>query len=134
MPKRILFLSLLMSLLAVGIAACQPVAEIVKTPSTLSAAPTATAIKARPSSTVTAAPKPTNTPVPAVTPTATPSAAPSATPSATQKGATPTVRPTRSSGEPTPTRPWQIPEVQSADWAKGGEDAGLVIVEYGDYQ
>ena len=30
--------------------------------------------------------------------------------------------------------PWQIPELRESDWAKGAEDAGLVLVEYSDYQ
>jgi hypothetical protein len=34
----------------------------------------------------------------------------------------------------TPTPPWQIPELQESDWVKGGVNAGLVLVEYSDYQ
>jgi hypothetical protein len=35
---------------------------------------------------------------------------------------------------PTPTIPWQIPEIGVDDWVKGGADAGLTIVEYSDFQ
>jgi hypothetical protein len=34
----------------------------------------------------------------------------------------------------TPTPSWQIPGVGDNDWTKGSDDAGLVIVEYSDYQ
>lgn len=34
----------------------------------------------------------------------------------------------------TPTPPWQIPEVRDSDWSTGAEDAGLVIVEYSEFQ
>jgi hypothetical protein len=32
------------------------------------------------------------------------------------------------------TPPWQIPTLQESDWTKGAEDAGLVLVEYSDFQ
>jgi len=35
---------------------------------------------------------------------------------------------------PTPTTPWQIPNVQPDDWVQGGDNAGLTLVEYGDFQ
>lgn len=57
-----------------------------------------------------------------------------ATATQAQKSA-PTVKPaTGSKPEATPMPPWQIPEVRESDWTKGADDAGLVIVEYSDYQ
>jgi hypothetical protein len=41
---------------------------------------------------------------------------------------------TESKPEATPTPAWQIPEVREGEWTKGADDAGLVIVEYSDYQ
>ena len=87
------------------------------------------------------------TPLPTLVPTATPAAAtftpvvstPTPVPTASASPdleATPS--PTAESGSarlsPTPTVAWQIPEIQSDDWVKGGDGAGLVIVEYGDFQ
>jgi cell division septation protein DedD len=47
----------------------------------------------------------------------------------------PTATPaTVSKAEARPTPAWQIPEVRESEWTKGSEDAGLVIVEYSDYQ
>jgi hypothetical protein len=63
----------------------------------------------------------TATPVP----TATTPAVAEDTPSPVPKGAGPSA---------IPTVAWQIPEIQTDDWIKGGADAGLVIVEYGDFQ
>ena len=61
-------------------------------------------------------------------PTAVASPAPKDTPSPTPKVA-------RAKPSPTPTQPWQIPEIQPDDWAKGGgADAGLTLVEYSDFQ
>ncbi|UCC62494.1 MAG: hypothetical protein JSV36_17285 [Anaerolineae bacterium] len=80
------------------------------------------------------------TPLPTLVPTATPVVATS-TPlptDTTSPDLQATPSPTAESGEtrlsPTPTVAWQIPEVQSDDWVKGGDGAGLVIVEYGDFQ
>jgi hypothetical protein len=47
----------------------------------------------------------------------------------------PTVTPaTVSKAEARPTPSWQIPEVRESDWTEGSEEAGLVIVEYADFQ
>jgi len=35
---------------------------------------------------------------------------------------------------PTPTVPWQIPNIQPDDWVQGEANAGLTLVEYGDFQ
>jgi len=85
----------------------------------------------------TLAPSPTRVPATAV-PTATPvPAVPTAT-SASEIG--------QEEKEPTPTAgaeaaadapiepPWQIPTVSEKDWTKGTAGAGLVIVEYSDFQ
>jgi hypothetical protein len=75
----------------------------------------------------TATPVATATPVPA---TAT------AEPVATTAPNTPTATaaPAGQRASPTPIPPWQIPTVHSGDWAKGNPEAGLVIVEYSDFQ
>lgn len=104
MQKRLI--GLLGIVLAVGLAACN-------TP-----APTATA-----------APTPTLAPTSTPLPTATPSPTPATKPSAT---ATPTTAETGSS--PATPAGWQIPGIRGDDWAKGPESAGLVIVEYSDFQ
>jgi hypothetical protein len=87
---------------------------------------------------------------------ASPTLAPSATPQPTAAKATATpepVLPTATSvsevnkeEEPKPTAtqetapaaqtepPWQIPRVQESDWTHGADDAGLVVVEYSDFQ
>ena len=69
--------------------------------------------------------------------------APQPTATATQAAATATVA-QKSAPTATPAAasepgaeqmpPWQIPELRESDWAKGAEDAGLVLVEYSDYQ
>jgi len=67
---------------------------------------------------------------------------PEATPTGTKPAATQTATsappPTDSasggSSSPTPTPTWQVPLVQEDDWTIGSEDAGLVIVEYSDFQ
>jgi hypothetical protein len=64
-------------------------------------------------------------------PTATAAAAPTSPPEDTP---TPTKEPAAGRPVPTPTTPWQIPEVQPDDWVKGGADAGLILVEYSDFQ
>lgn len=113
MLKRLL---LLLGVLLLGglLLACQsPTPEPVSTPSR----PTATAVADTPTPEPTAKPA-TDTPVPE--PTATPQ--PENTPVAAGKPS------------PTPTTPWQIPEIQPDDWVTGGADAGLIIVDYGDYQ
>jgi hypothetical protein len=53
-------------------------------------------------------------------------AAATATP---EPAATPTAGPA-----PTPTVEWQIPQIREEDWVEGSADAGLVIVEYSDFQ
>jgi cyclophilin family peptidyl-prolyl cis-trans isomerase/protein-disulfide isomerase len=35
---------------------------------------------------------------------------------------------------PTPTVPWQIPELRTSDWIRGGANAGMILVEYSDFQ
>jgi hypothetical protein len=60
-------------------------------------------------------------------------------PTATQAQATATSAPTAtlaaaSKSAATPTPPWQIPGIKESDWTKGADDAGLVIVEYSDFQ
>jgi len=85
---------------------------------------------------------------------ASPTLAPTETPVSTSTSipvvptATLTVAKTPEKEEPKPTAttameadaavdaepPWQIPTVREEDWAKGGADAGLVVVEYSDYQ
>jgi hypothetical protein len=89
----------------------------------------------------------------AATPTLAPTAVPTATlvqaaPSATPVAKTPEeekTRPTATSAtEATPTTeastgeeaepPWQIPRVGEEDWTKGTAGAGLVVVEYSDFQ
>ena len=78
--------------------------------------------------------------------TATPTLEPAATatqaklePTATQVKPTATPAPTAtlataSGPAAAPTPPWQIPGIREDDWTKGSEDAGLVIVEYSDFQ
>jgi hypothetical protein len=99
--------------LLVGLVACRS-----PEPATLRVEPSATPVASTP------------TPV-ADTPTAVPTRKPSATPEATP---TSTREAEKRSTVPTPTRTWQIPEVQERDWVKGGADAGMVLVEYSDFQ
>lgn len=109
-------LFLLMGVLLLGglLLACQsPTSEPVSTPPQ----PTATQAADTPTPEPTAVPA-TDTPIPE--PAATP--LPKNTPVAAVKPL------------PTPTAPWQIPEIQPDDWVTGGADAGLIIVDYGDYQ
>lgn len=113
-------------LLLGGIVGCQsPVSEATPT----RPEPSATLVAETPT------PQPTATPV-ASTPTPQPTATqpvaqasplPEDTPAQTTKAASD--RPV-----PTPAPPWQIPEVQPDDWATGGADAGMVLVEYSDFQ
>jgi hypothetical protein len=51
-----------------------------------------------------------------------------------QESAPTTTPATVAKAEARPTPAWQIPEIREGDWTKGSEDAGLVIVEYSDYQ
>ena len=103
---------LLLGLLAVcGLVACgAPEAPTLEPEATATqsreTAPQPTATKAKAAATATLAQKnaPTATPAPASKPGA------------------------------VPTPSWQIPVLQESDWTKGGEDAGLVLVEYSDYQ
>lgn len=113
--KRIHKWAVVLALLLVGLAACQ------------SATPEATA----PPPTATATTVPTSTSVP---PTATPVPSPTATAtSGLPAEATPTRKPV-TEPEATPTRPWQIPGVMDGEHGKGNPDAGLVLVEYSDFQ
>jgi hypothetical protein len=87
-----------------GLVACRSTA----TP-TLEPAATATQAKVEATATQAKA-EPTATPAPTTTPAAASEPAAVATP------------------------PWQIPGIEEGDWTKGAEDAGLVIVEYSDFQ
>jgi hypothetical protein len=114
MFKRLFFLFGVLSL--VGLVACQS-----PTPEATPSSPESLATVV-----VAATPEPTATPVPEVTPSPTlESAGEEPSPTLVEVGARPS---------PTPTIPWQIPEVQPDDWVKGGDDAGLVLVEYSDFQ
>ncbi len=105
---------LLVTLLLVGgLAACQ------------SATPEATTASNPPTATWTAVP--TSTPVPSTATTV-----PTPTP-AEPAEKTPTREPV-TEAEPTPTRPWQIPGLRDGEHGKGNPDAGLVLVEYSDFQ
>ncbi|MFZ5916817.1 MAG: hypothetical protein ACOYZ7_07795 [Chloroflexota bacterium] len=72
---------------------------------------------------------PTSPPPTATSPPATATARPTITPAPTA-----TTGPVASKPTPTPTQPWQIPEIQPDDWASGSADAGMVLVEYSDFQ
>jgi hypothetical protein len=60
---------------------------------------------------------------------------PTATPAATATSvpAAPTAT-TEAVAEAETEPPWQIPVVSETDWTKGAEGAGLVVVEYSDFQ
>ena len=116
MSKR-LFLLLGVCLLG-GLVACQsqtPEATQPKPTPMPTLAPTATKAVLPPKPAATASPVPEDTSAPTATPSPVPEVA-------------------GVKASPTPTRPWQIPEVQPDDWTKGGGDAGLTLVEYGDFQ
>jgi len=106
--------TLFLGLLAIcGLVACRSTAA-----PTLEPAATATQAKAEPTATATQAKvEPTATQA-----QATATSAPTATLAAASKPAA------------TPTPPWQIPGIQESDWTRGAGDAGLVIVEYSDFQ
>jgi len=84
------------------------------------------------------------TPLATLMPTATSVAAPTPEPTAVASPVpedtpapkdTPSPKVARAKPSPTPTQPWQIPEIQPDDWDKGGgADAGLTLVEYSDFQ
>lgn len=140
MSKRLLFFLLLASLLLGTLIACQPktqVAQATLPPTTTPVSEaTSTPSPNKLGTPTAAAPTPTHTPrlvatTPAATPTRTSSPA-TVAPTATPRG-TSSSRPEPVS-EATPTRPWQVPEVQEDDWAKGNPDAGLVLVAYSDFQ
>ena len=130
MSKRFLTILLFIGLFVVGASACQS-----KTTEDAQTTPP-------PAATSTLLPAtPTAEKVPTATATDEPTTAPTTRPTATSAPAkddpTPTPGTTTTATEnasPTPTRPWQIPEERKDDWTKGGENAGLIIVEYGDYQ
>lgn len=109
MHKRLKWLTIA-ALLLVGAAACR------------GATPEATAPPPLP--TATATPAPISTPAPTATATSAPTVVAAATATLTQ----------REEEAPTPTRPWQIPSVDSGDHGKGNPDAGFVLVEYSDFQ
>jgi len=110
-------------LLALGVAACQATTPTVSPPAVMSTAvpPTATATTLPP----TATPK-------SALPHGGATTAPTATPGVAQSPAV--TRPKSNAASPTPTRPWQIPELEAGDWTTGGDDAGMVLVEYSDFQ
>ena len=110
MTKRVL--RLLGLLLMCGLVACQSAA-----PPTLVPSPT-------PAPTSTAAPR--STPVPTATPVSETGKDEKDKPTATATTETAVDAP----AEP----PWQIPAVSETDWSKGTAGAGLVIVEYSDFQ
>ena len=110
--------AVVLALLLVGLAACQPATpEATRTPP-----PTATATVV-----------PTHTSVPATaTPVPSPTAEPTSGPPPSTE-ATPTRKPV-AEVEATPTRPWQIPSLVDGEHGKGNPDAGVVLVEYSDFQ
>jgi hypothetical protein len=110
MSKRVLLLFIV--LLMGGLIACQS-----QTPGATPAQPTPLPTVAATATPAVVAPTPV--------PTATTSAVAEDTPSPVPEGAGPSA---------TPTVAWQIPEIQTDDWIKGGADARLIIVEYGDFQ
>ncbi len=67
-------------------------------------------------------------------PTATLKVEPTAEPTVVQDSPTPTSEVVETKPAPTPTIPWQIPEIQPDDHVRGGEKAGLILVEYADFQ
>jgi hypothetical protein len=69
-------------------------------------------------------------PTPQATPTQ-PEPTATATPEDTPA---PTKEPASGQPVPTPTISWQIPEIRPDEWTRGGADAGLVLVEYSDFQ
>ena len=128
MHKRLIWF-LAMALLVGVLASCQTKAPetVVSQPTPESA--TATPVPAIATAEPTATPA-SNTPTATAEPTATP--APN-TPTATVAAAGPSEK-TAPKASPTPVRPWQIPTLHSGDWGKGNPDAGLVLVEYSDFQ
>ena len=106
MQRRLIWLLAAVMMLLGGLAACQ------------SATSEATATS---TSTVAVVARATETSVP--TATATP--VPQATKQAQESGSKP---------QPTPTVEWQIPRIGEKEWGKGNPQAGLVLVEYSDFQ
>jgi hypothetical protein len=79
-----------------------------------------------------AAATPTSAPSPTPVPTATPVPA---VPTATPAGEDPKQEPTAMAEGAADAEPqWQIPRVRETDWGEGNPDAGLVVVEYSDFQ
>jgi hypothetical protein len=97
-------------LLLIALVACQ------------SPAATATVASASPTAVSAATREPTKPPATEPPPTATPRTASTPTPGGSSG----------SSAEATPA--WKIPEIREEDWVKGDVDAGLVLVEYSDFQ
>jgi hypothetical protein len=113
MTKRLLRL---WGLLAIcGLVACQSAASPTLAPSS-TPVPTSTSV-------------PTATPVPAV-PTSTPVGE---VVKEEKEKPTPTAAAEPAADAPTEP-PWQIPRVSETDWTKGTDGAGLVVVEYSDFQ
>lgn len=112
MRKRLIWLLAAILLLG-GLVACQ------------SATPDATATS---TSTVAVVVRATATSVPS-TPTPVPTATAAPEPQATKPAQEPGSKP-----QPTPTSEWQIPRIGEKEWGKGNPQAGLVLVEYSDFQ
>jgi len=78
---------------------------------------------------------PTATELPATaTPVSEPTSTATPVPATKESAATPTQAATGAAAGPTPTPPWQIPEVSESDHVVGGENAAFVLVEYADFQ
>ena len=96
---------LLLGLLAVcGLVACQSTAAPTRESAATATRPLATATEAKAEATATEVQKSASTATPAP----------------------------KSGAAPMP--PWQIPEVRDGEWTKGADDAGLVLVEYSEFQ
>lgn len=123
MSKRSWTLALFIALLLGALTACQkpsPTATIVSLPTATPRPPTATVAPTMPAT-------PTQSALP--TPTADVQA-----PATSVPQPTPTSRWPRPQTALTPTPAWQIPEVSDDDQKRGAADAGMILVEYGDYQ
>jgi hypothetical protein len=114
MTKRLLRL---WGLLAIcGLVACQSAASPTLAPKE-TPAPTSTSVDTSPS-------QQTSTPAPALaTATPVPTKDKEPAPTATTEAAADDTEP-----------PWRIPRVGESDWTEGTSGAGLVVVEYSDFQ
>ncbi len=131
MSKRIWIVLFLTGALIAALVACRP-----QTTQVTQSTPSPTTAVQPPTATVEKSPTPLPTRPPADTPTAAPTntSPPTSPPTATPAQVEPTPTTAQDNPPPTPTPPWQIPGVQDNDWTKGGENAGLIIVEYADFQ